>query len=169
MNSFDGILTIMGILVGSYFAGIMEAKTIIMTSVAAAVAMSVSGFWGTYLSEEAERKKALIELEKQTLHKLHNTKIQKAGQFATYVVSFIDGASPLLASMLVIIPFFFGAMITVKIMYMISLGIAFFLLIILGAYLGKISEENKILNAFKMVIAGVVCIGLIILLQIEHI
>jgi len=52
---------------------------------------------------------------------------------------------------------------------MISLGIAFFLLIILGAYLGKISEENKILNAFKMVIAGVVCIGLIILLQIEHI
>ena len=167
MNSFDGILTIMGILVGSYFAGIITPKIIITTSVAAAVAMSVSGFWGTYLSEEAERKKALIELEKQTLHKLKNTKIQEAGRFATYVVSFIDGASPLISSLVVILPFFFGHLIPIKAMYTSAISIAFVLLMLLGGYLGKISEENIWINALKMVVAGVVSIALIIILQVE--
>lgn len=171
MNSFDGILTIIGILAGSYFAGIIEPRIIITTSIAAAVAMSVSGFWGTYLAEEAERKKALRDLEKVTLSKLKDTKIHRAGQVATYIVSFIDGISPFVASIIVILPFMFGGLflLTINMMYTIAIGVAFILLVILGAFLGKISKESMLINAFKMVIAGVVSIGIILLLQVNHI
>ena len=169
MNSFDGILTIIGILVGSFFAGITEPRIIVMTSIAAAVAMSVSGFWGTYLAEEAERKKALLELEKQTLRKLKNTKIHRAGQVATYVVSIVDGLSPFIASLLVVSPFFFSGLLSVNMTYIISLGIAFSLLMILGGFLGAISKENVFINAMKMTFAGVVSILIIMALQVKHI
>ena len=56
-NSFDGILTIMGILLGSFYANITDASIIIKTGLGASIAMGVSGAWGAYYTEEAERKK----------------------------------------------------------------------------------------------------------------
>ena len=62
-NSFDGILTIMGILLGAYYAGIDSAMVIIKTGLGASIAMGVSGAWGAYYTEKAERKKKIHELE----------------------------------------------------------------------------------------------------------
>ncbi|MBN2422531.1 hypothetical protein JXB41_04850 [Candidatus Woesearchaeota archaeon] len=165
MNSFDGILTIMGILLGSFFGEVTDSRIIIMTSLGACIAMGVSGTWGTYLTEEAERKKKLKELERATLRKLDNTKIEKAEKVAIFVTSLIDGLSPALSALVVILPFFFVKFISINYAYFISLGIAFVLLALLGGFLGRISRENIILGSLKMMVAGIVCLILSLFLQ----
>jgi predicted membrane protein (TIGR00267 family) len=165
MNSFDGILTILGILIGSFVASVKDPKIIITTGLAASIAMGVSGIWGTYLTEEAERKRKLKELGKATLTDLKETKIAKAERAASLIVSFIDGISPFLAAVLVIIPFFFTSLLGIDIAYLLSIILAFVLLMALGGFLGHVSKENVFLDGLKMVFAGIICVVLILLVQ----
>lgn len=74
MNAFDGILTIMGVLLGNYTAHVTDAKIVITTGLATSVAVGVSGLWGAYLTESAERKRSLSELERSTLSDLSDTR-----------------------------------------------------------------------------------------------
>ncbi len=164
MNSFDGILTILGILIGSYVGGIREPNVIIITCLGAAVAMGVSGFWGAYETEKAERARSLQELERATLSDLNGTLIGKAGRFATIVVSFVDGVAPFVSAMLVVFPFFLHGVLAVEYMFYVGVTIAFLALALLGAYLGKISKSNILTSSLKMVLAGIVCSGISMLL-----
>ncbi len=166
-NSFDGVLTTMGILMGTYFGNVESPRIVITTVLGASIAMGVSGMWGTYFVERAERAKKTHDLEMQVLRKLKNTRIGKAERFATLVISFLDGLSPFIASIIILLPFFFikaDAMLTA---YEASLVLAFAELAFLGAFLGKISKENLLKSSFKMMIAGLICIILTMLL--EHI
>lgn len=157
MNSFDGILTTLGILIGSYVGKVHEPKVVIMTSLGAAVAMGVSGFWGAYETEKAERARSLQEMERATLSSLEGTKIGAASRFATILVSLIDGISPFLAVLLVISPYLLGGSLPEPRMYAASIAIAFVSLALLGAYLGKLSKANLLKSSLKMVLIGVVC------------
>ena len=164
-NSFDGILTIMGILLGAYYAGIDSAMAIIKTGLGASIAMGVSGAWGAYYTEKAERKKKIHELEKAILKDMKSTKIERAENFAVKIITVTDGLSPFISSLIVITPFFFvnGNLFSA---YVISMIIAFILLGFLGAFLGKISKDNIIKSVSRMLVAGVVCIILTLILQV---
>ena len=68
-NCFDGALTCAGIVGGLFIVflkGIAEntPSTVIVYGFATALAIGISGLWGAFLSEEAERKKKLIDLKK---------------------------------------------------------------------------------------------------------
>lgn len=166
-NSFDGVLTAIGILMGTYFGHVQSPRTVLTTVFGASIAMGVSGMWGTYFAEKAERTKKTKELELQLMTRLKNTKIGKAERFAIVVISLIDGLSPFLASLLVLLPFFFIGSHPILTAYIWSLVLAFLELALLGVFLGKISKENLIKSSLKMLFAGVVCIILTLLL--EHI
>ena len=43
MNAFDGVLTIIGVLVGSYTAGVTDARIVLTTGFSTALAMGISG------------------------------------------------------------------------------------------------------------------------------
>ncbi|MEM2139142.1 MAG: hypothetical protein QXM96_03235 [Candidatus Woesearchaeota archaeon] len=164
MNSFDGLLTIIGVIVGNFIAKVNEPKIIISTGLGVCIAMGISGIWGTYLTEEAERKKKLLDLEKMTLSDLEHTKIAKAEKIATILISLVDGLSPFLSAFLVILPFFFVNLIGLKIAYYFAIGIAFSLLMIIGGFLGYISKQNIFIWGLKMVFAGLISSIIIILL-----
>lgn len=106
MNSFDGVLTILGVLVGNYLAEVRTPATIIVTGMATSVSMGVSGLWGAYLTESAERQRSLDDLEEVTLTDLSDTRIGRASRVAVVIVATVDGIAPLLASFLVLVPFF---------------------------------------------------------------
>ena len=59
MNSFDGILTMLGVLLGSYFVGAEDVNLIIGAGIGASIAVGISGLWGAFLTESAERKKEI--------------------------------------------------------------------------------------------------------------
>lgn len=162
INSFDGALTILGIILVSWFAGVVDAKHIILPSVGAAIAMFVSGAWGAYASESAEQKSQLKELEKHLLNKLENTKIEYRGKKIAIIVGLVDGLSPLIASFMIIIPFFMAniGMIGISYAYIFSIVVIAFLLFFLGTLSGHISKENRFINGMKMLVAGLI-IGVI--------
>ena len=55
MNAFDGVITILGIILGSKLLGSAEAGQIVAAGVGALTAMGVSGASGTYITEMAEQ------------------------------------------------------------------------------------------------------------------
>ena len=163
-NGFDGILTAMGIIMGSFFGKVTDPKFIITAGLGASIAMGVSGGWGSYLTEKAERNKEIRELEKTILKKMHNTLVQKAHNNAILVITLLDGLSPFLASFLVLIPFFIFSSAMIMYSYYTSIIIAFILLILLGGFLGRISKESMFKYSLNMVFAGIVCMVLTTLL-----
>lgn len=165
-NSFDGVLTMIGVVMGNLVVGVQDATVVLVTGLSTALAIGISGGWGAYLTESAERRHAMGELEQFTLTELQDTKIGKASNMAVILVASVDGLSPFLAALLVVIPFFFAPLLpSVRYAYYASIAMAMLSLFALGLYLGRISKENLILSGIKTAVAGVVCIGLSYLLE----
>ena len=59
MNAFDGVLTIIGVLMGNLVAGVSSAQIVLSTGLTTSGAMGISGLWGAYLTESAERKNVI--------------------------------------------------------------------------------------------------------------
>jgi predicted membrane protein (TIGR00267 family) len=158
INSFDGALTIFGILMASYIVGIQNPSLIILPSIGAAIAMCVSGMWGAYAAEAAEVKKKVKELEKHMLRQLRTSKKYLESQKINFLVGLVDGLSPLITSMIIIIPFFFANAGAIGVMqaYYTSMVLIAVVLFLLGMFLGKIAKENLYKNGFKMLFAGVI-------------
>lgn len=195
-NAFDGALTCSGIVSGIFIIFLnnpnqFTPQNVIVTGFATALAIGISGLWGAFLSEEAERKKKVSDLKKEMAiieeneerdddsleeKKINNKKkrkknkkkktvLEKAEDFATIVASLVDGGAPVLGSSLPLIPFFFGIDLTIGHFissYLILVG----LLVYLGIYLGKISGGGRIRYALHLVTAGVVTLLVSILLGI---
>jgi predicted membrane protein (TIGR00267 family) len=168
MNAFDGVLTIIGVLMGNYVAGVSNARIVLSTGLATSVAMGVSGLWGAYLTESAERKRDLDELSRVTLTDLSKTRIGKASRAAILFVAVVDGLSPLMAAVIVLIPFFVALNSQDLIwVYYTSLGLALLTLFALGLFLGRISKGRMITYGLKTVMAGVVSIVISFFLGVE--
>ena len=166
MNSFDGILTILGVLVGNYLADVRTPTVIIVTGLATSISMGVSGLWGAYLTESAERQKSLDDLEGITLTDLSDTRIGRASRVAVVIIAAVDGFAPLLASILVLLPFFLTTLWgDVLYSYYLALAIAMLSLFGLGAFLGRISRQNIVIAGLKMIVAGVVALLLSYLIE----
>ena len=159
MNAFDGVLTIIGVLMGNLVAGVNDAKIVLSTGLATSVAMGVSGLWGAYLTESAERKRDLDELSRVTLTDLTDTRIGRASRAAIFIVAIVDGLSPFMAALIVLLPFFVaGNFVDLTWVYYTSLGLALLTLFSLGLFLGRISQGKMIQYGLKTVLAGVVSI-----------
>lgn len=169
MNAFDGILTMIGVLMGSYVAGVRDPRVVISTGLATCLAMGVSGFWGAYLTESAERKHELQELEHAMLSDMSHSKQARASRFAAIVVSVIDGLSPLVAGVAVLIPFVLSGLLPdVMMSYLLSLGAALVLLFGLGVFLARVAREHIIPAGIRMIVAGIVCVILSFFLAGGH-
>lgn len=188
-NCFDGALTCAGIVSGIFViflssdATQFTPQTVIVTGFATALAIGISGLWGAFLSEEAERKKkvdamkkdmAIFEEEKDENRDLSKherkkkngkTLLEKAENFATIVASLVDGGAPVLGSSLPLIPFFFGGTLTLM-HFIFSYIILGALLVYLGNYLGKISGGGRVRYAVHLVTAGIVTLLVSIMLGI---
>lgn len=167
MNAFDGVLTMIGVLIGNYSAGVESTRVVLFTGLATSMAIGVSGFWGAYFTESAERKRDLNDLESYTLTGLEETKIGRASRVAAIVVSLVDGCAPFLAALVVLSPFFLAPLWgEIYRSYYLSLAMALGALFALGVFLGAISRENIALTGMKMIGAGLLSMALGYLLRL---
>ncbi|MCR4407176.1 MAG: hypothetical protein NUW24_09690 [Anaerolineae bacterium] len=159
MNAFDGVLTIIGVLMGNYSAHVRSPSTVLATGLSTCIAIGISGLWGAYLTESAERKRDLAELESYILTDLSQTKIGRASRTAVIIVALVDGFAPFLAALVVLLPFFFTRLWEdINISYYSSLGLALTTLFGLGVFLGNVSRQNLIISGAKMIGAGLAAI-----------
>ena len=168
LNAFDGALTVLGIIMGSYVVGVKDPRVVIGASFGACLAMGVSGFWGAYMAERAERKRALKDLEMALFINLKNTLLEKASKVATLWIAFIDGVSPTVVALSATTPFLLSHanLIGFEVAFYASVTIILATLFILGAFLGKISRENVFLHGIRMVVVGVVISLIFIVLNV---
>lgn len=165
MNAFDGVLTIIGVLMGNFTAGVEQPRIVVSTGLATCVAMGISGLWGAYLTEAAERRRELLELERSTLSELGSTRIGEASRAAVVIVALVDGISPFIAALIVLIPFFIPHVFpSMDFTYLVAIGFALAALFGLGAFLGRISRRNIFLYGLRTVVAGIISIGISLLL-----
>ena len=172
MNAFDGALTMLGVVIGAYFSGVLfeQPAVIISAGVAGSIAMGASGISGAYMAEKAERTKKLKELEKAMLTDMKDGLHDKSHRFATAFAAIVDGFSPAFAAMIVISPFFFVnfGLISSVIAFYLSIFITLIVLSSLGIYLARISDESMIKYGVQMLVVGLVtaflCVGVSILL-----
>jgi len=167
MNAFDGILTMIGVVMGSYVAGVLEPRVVLATGLATSLAMGVSGLWGAYMTESAERQHELHDLEQAMLTDLHDTRQARASRFAVVVVAIIDGLAPLLAGAAVLVPFLFAGWAGKETCYATSLGVALVMLFGLGAFLARVARTNLLRSGIRMIVAGLVCVVLSLLLNVS--
>ena len=166
MNAFDGVLTTLGVLVGGYVGRVHAPKAIISVGLATAVAMGVSGFYGSYLIERAERDRSLRELEESTLSSLGDSDIASASTYATVVIAVVDGVSPFVAALVVLLPFFFADPAQIHAAYFIGAAIAFAELFLLGMFLGRVSRQRLLVSGAKLAVAGILCLALSVILDL---
>ena len=231
-NAFDGALTCAGIVSGSFIiflsnpAQNLSSAIIIITGFSTALAIGISGLWGAFLSEEAERKKKMIDLKKdmvifeeeeeeeevktnnkennnlnihekeiledQEIQKAmvtpinlnnnnnkislkgnlkknkrnsHKSIIEQSERFATIIASLVDGGAPVLGSILPLIPFFFGDLLSIF-HFLASYTVLVAILIYLGIFLGKISGGGHAKYAIHLVTAGITTLLVSLLLQL---
>jgi predicted membrane protein (TIGR00267 family) len=166
MNAFDGVLTTIGILMGSYIGGVRDARSVIHIGVATSISMGISGLWGAYLTETAERQRELVELERLSFTDQRKTKIGRASRMAVVIVALVDGLAPCLAALVVLIPLFVARLIgNILVSYALSLALALLSLFGLGMFLGRISGRSLIGYGLRTLVAGLASIALSFLLD----
>jgi len=167
MNGFDGAMTVFGIVLGSWIAGVSRPEIIVLAGLGACLAMGLSGFFGAYMVEKAERERRLKEMERATNNNV-NPIHYEAANFVTLYVAVIDGLSPTLAAIISLIPFILVPIGWMSIWnaYVASLALSLATLFLLGIYLGKVARENGWFYGVAMLTVGAFTALIIFLIQL---
>lgn len=165
-NGFDGSMTMLGIIAGSWIVGVEDPRVILTTGLGACLAMGISGLFGAYLTERAERKRHLKSLETAMITDLSDSILNEASNFVSIYAAVVDGASPMLTAIFSLVPFFLTlvGIILIWNAYIISFILTLAALFSLGLYLGRIAKENILLYGFQTLVAGVITVAIALLL-----
>ena len=142
VNGFDGALTMLGIIVGFYFTDHSSLGIVIHACMGATVALGISGITSGYISEQAERKKELRDLEDAMIHDLSESTHEKSSKIIPIFIAAVNGFSPFIISMIILTPLLISYKLDINIIdpLLSSILIAFILIFFLGVFLGKISS-----------------------------
>jgi predicted membrane protein (TIGR00267 family) len=168
-NGFDGALTMLGILLGFYTGGDVPLVVAISACLGAAIALGISGFTSALLSETEERKKELRELEESLVAPLEGSDYGKASQITPWVIAAVNGLSPFLISLFVILPLWLeqaGMGLPLPLGPLESgIGFSFLAILFLGIFLGRISGTFWLWSGLRAVLIGLVTAGIIFLIS----
>ena len=89
---------------GSASAAPADLSVTINACLGAAIALGVSGVSSAYVSESAERRRALGELEAAMATDLLDSAHGEAARRVPMLIALVNGAAPLLISLLIILP-----------------------------------------------------------------
>ena len=165
-DGFDGSMTMLGIIVGTWVVNVTQPEIIVTAGLGACLAMGISGLSGAYMTEKAERKRELKNLECAMLTKLDDSVINDATNFVSFYAAIVDGGSPILTALISLSPFFLllHGLIAVQSAYISSLVVTLVTLFMLGLYLGKIAKENALLYGIQTLVAGIATVAIVLLL-----
>lgn len=166
VNGFDGALTMLGLIAGFLFSPATGLPVIISACLGAAIALGVSGVSSAYISELAERRRALLKLEDAMVTDLHDSAHGDAARLVPVLVALVNGFSPLIISLLIIMPLLLangGVVLPVQPLHL-AIAVAFFLIFLLGVLLGKIAAISWVRSGLQTLVIAALTAGLIYLL-----
>ena len=165
MNAFDGALTMLGLILGGLITinpampaeASLQFNAILLAAAGTSIAMAISGFSGSYLTESAEREREVEEMGKAMLTDMSESMYAKATKTTSIVVAVVDGASPAIAAFIIIMPLFFvpSGILEYRTAFYMAIAICMALLFALGLFLGAVSKKNMWAYGAKTLFAGI--------------
>lgn len=166
VNGFDGALTMLGIIIGFYHVGNTSTTVIISACLGAAIALGMSGISSAYISEAAERQKALKELEDAMVTDLGDSAHGQAARLTPIAIALINGLAPFIISLIIIVPLWipsFSAQIPLQPLES-AIVLALIMIFLLGVFLGRISGHFWLFSGIRTLFIALVTGAIIILL-----
>ncbi|MEK6201655.1 MAG: hypothetical protein N2A40_04450 [Desulfobulbaceae bacterium] len=165
-NGFDGALTMLGMVTGFHASGMKELPVAISACLGAAVALFISGLSSAYLSERAERESELRELEQALVDDLTESDYGQASRYLPLLVALANGLSPLLLSLLILLPLFFAEQLqgVPTPPFINAIGVALICIFSLGIFLGKISRTFWLWAGLRTLIIAILTVAMILFL-----
>ncbi|HOQ26248.1 MAG TPA: VIT1/CCC1 transporter family protein, partial [Methanomassiliicoccaceae archaeon] len=124
--------------------------TIITSSVALGISTGVS----VYEAETMEQNLRIREMERAMLHSLEDTNIGRTSQLTTLLIAAVNLVAPLVAGLITLTPFLVLGQEGVRAASLISVGLAFLILFVVGAMMGRSGGRNPWKQGFRMALAG---------------
>lgn len=159
-NGFDGALTMLGLMAGFAGAGASSADldVAIKACLGAAIALFMSGLSSAYLSESAERKKELDELERALISDLSESHYGQASRLLPLLVALVNGLAPLVISLIIILPLWLahnGFALPAS-PFVTAIATSLGMIFLLGVLLGRLSREFWLWSGLRaLAIAGI--------------
>lgn len=166
VNGFDGVLTMMGLIIGFIVSTPADLAVIINVCLGAAIALGMSGVSSAYVSESAERRHDLGKLEDAMISDLQQSTHGQAARLTPLLVALVNGLAPLVFSLLILVPLWlasYGVPLPISPLYGAIL-VAFVLLFLLGVFLGRITNISWLRSGLQTLVVAVVTAALIYLL-----
>jgi len=170
-NGFDGVLAMLGLLMGFRVSASVSIDVIIGACVGAAVALFMSGLSSAYISEAAEKQHELQELEKSMLTSLDESAHAEAAKLMPLLIALVNGFSPLLLALLILTPLFlfqqqllpesFFNFSPLDLAIIIALSLAF----MLGVFLGRLSGRFWLWTGVRSLLIAVITAVIIFFLN----
>jgi predicted membrane protein (TIGR00267 family) len=155
---FDSTFMLLGIIVGSAFAGAAAGlNVIIITMLTTSLALGISTGVSVYEAESLEQERKIADLEKALFTDLEDTSIQKTAKYTILIATLINFATPLFSCAVTITPFILVAkgILPLNIAGWISVVLALSTLFGAGVYMGRIGKTNPYKKGLRMVAFGV--------------
>ncbi len=165
VNGFDGALTMLGLIIGFLVSSPTNLSVIINVCLSAAIALSVSGLSSAYISESAERKRALGKLEQAMISDLNESAHGDATRRVPFLIALVNGLAPLIISLLILLPLWLsiaGVILPVPPLYA-AIIVALLLIFLLGVFLGRIAGGSWLRSGIQTLLVAVVTAVLIYL------
>lgn len=165
VNGFDGALTMLGIIIGFLLSEPASLGIIISACLGAAIALGVSGVSSAYISESAERRRALLQLEESMLADLRDSHHGDAARWVPLLIAVVNGAAPLLICLLIITPLWLadaGIILPLAPLHAAIL-VALILIFLLGVFLGRIAGISWLYSGIRTLLVALLTAALIYL------
>lgn len=165
VNGFDGALTMLGIVTGFHVGGSVDLGVVITACLGAAIALTMSGLSSAYISERAERRKALAELEESMMADLGGSAHGSAARWVPLLIAAVNGLAPLLLSLLIILPLGLAQLglplpLPPLVMAMVT---ALAVIFLLGVFLGRIGHVFWLLSGAQTLFIALFTMAIILL------
>ena len=157
-NGFDGVLAMLGLLMGFRVSDASSLPVMIGVCFSTAFALFMSGLTSAYISESAEKEQELRELESSMVTSLDESAHAEAARLMPWMIAMVNGLSPLLLASIILSPLVLAQLQIGLITSPVdtAIGIAMLMAFILGAYLGRISGRFWVWTGLRALIIAAV-------------
>ncbi len=164
-NGFDGAFTMLGLMAGFYSSNRGDIAVALSASLGTAIALFMSGLSSAYLSESAERRRELYDLEQALITDLSQSDYGEASRYLPAVVALVNGLSPLLISLLIMTPLWLS-ILGFKLPlspFLLAILIAMACTFLLGIFIGSISRTFWLWAGLRTLAIAILTLSIILL------
>ena len=167
VNGFDGALTMLGLIMGFYVSDRVDLAVVITSCLAAALALGMSGISSAYISEAAERRRDLAQLEKAMGTSLNESHHARAATWIPWLVALVNGIAPLLIALIIIVPLWLArsGMVLALEPLPAAMAVALVIIFLLGVFLGRVGGIFWLWSGLQSLAVALVTVGLIYLIS----